>query len=413
MNRCYLKKAFAFSIIAIGTFALLYAGNEKVLPSFLSQKYNDAIQKKKLKKEYSQSIVGFGDSSTIIEPNIRTFEQEKKTSLRTTSKELAFEFSGLSSNIKVYNADNKDGSLKYGGQNLKFAWLMSFPNSGTSYTLKMISRISERTTATNYGKEHEDTSGNSFVFGPKYTHGPFRSYEDYPIPDGYILTKTHCGSRCTSCHPNRYVETEWSFLQECLSGHREIHFDDEVFIEKKAYSQDYIKRAVHLIRDPFDNIVSRFHLNWNHKSKLQDHQWLESHPRNAEGFQKWCQDADLEYVLEEKAMHYRNIPNFYDIPCRAEFFKYIQWHNRAFQVIEKMDIPELVIHYEDYKESFNQTISTIASFLELEVVGEAPEYFWSDYSAYYSESQHEYIVNMIQSLSTKTTWNKLAERYNF
>lgn len=54
---------------------------------------------------------------------------------------------------------------------LEIAWLMSFPNSGTSYTTRLIRRASLTSSASNYGKEN--LSGDSVpVFADQPT-GPY------------------------------------------------------------------------------------------------------------------------------------------------------------------------------------------------------------------------------------------------
>ena len=297
---------------------------------------------------------------------------------------------------------------------IKFSWLMSFPNSGTSYTLKMATSISQSTMASNYGQERTDEFGNSLLFGNKYPFGPFRGHENLPIPSGYMLTKTHCGSRCTSCHPSKYVETEWSFKQKCLTGKRILTSGaGQTVTELQAYDEKFIKKAVHLIRNPFDNIVSRFHLHWKHQKAKGDDSWILSHPKNATGFQEWCKDSDKEYFEDERELYYANIPNLDDIPCHAEFFRYTQWHNRAFQVIKKMDIPSLILHYEDYDENFDETISKVASFLELKIVGDPSEYYRNNYGDYYNDKQRQFAIHMINLLSTKQTWDSLKNRYGY
>jgi hypothetical protein len=82
----------------------------------------------------------------------------------------------------------------------KMVWLMSFPNSGTSYTMTMVSRASNRSIATNYGREVTvPPTLNTPLYpdqdwsyqGPYYNPNPRR-----PLPDDYILVKTHCGGKC-------------------------------------------------------------------------------------------------------------------------------------------------------------------------------------------------------------------------
>jgi hypothetical protein len=82
----------------------------------------------------------------------------------------------------------------------KMVWLMSYPNSGTSYTMTMVARASNRSIATNYGREVTVPPtlntplypGQDWSYqGPYYNSNPRR-----PLPDDYILVKTHCGGKC-------------------------------------------------------------------------------------------------------------------------------------------------------------------------------------------------------------------------
>ena len=106
------------------------------------------------------------------------------------------------------------------------AWLMSFPNSGTSYTMLMVKTVTSLDTASNYsGKKHgkdglgvsllttNETSSSSA--GPPFWVSPTSSSFSHPSK-GYILTKTHCGSRCTNCSMSNYLESHDTFLQHCL-----------------------------------------------------------------------------------------------------------------------------------------------------------------------------------------------------
>lgn len=127
------------------------------------------------------------------------------------------------------------------------AWLMTYPNSGTTYTLKMIQQYTSTTTATNYGNE-QDVHNTSIPVHPSMTDGPFLRLLDRQLPSQYILTKTHCGGTALSSDPGDYVETTRSFEVACRSGNR---IQNESKYET-TYSMDIPKRAVHLLRNPFD-----------------------------------------------------------------------------------------------------------------------------------------------------------------
>lgn len=92
-----------------------------------------------------------------------------------------------------------------GTSSLQIAWLMSFPNSGTSYTSKLIRHVSLTRTASNYGNEERGAVGLSVAVFSDQPTGPFYQnafiHPEYTLPQNYALTKTHCGCRCEMCGP--------------------------------------------------------------------------------------------------------------------------------------------------------------------------------------------------------------------
>lgn len=295
---------------------------------------------------------------------------------------------------------------------MKFSWLMSYPNSGTSYTMRMTTLVSQRMTASNYGKEHIGLDGSTIVFDEKkYASGPFPKNETLLIPKGYMLTKTHCGARCTSCAPNKYLLTLPEYQEECLRGDRKVKKSEGK--NRVHYSPEIIERAVHLYRNPFDNIVSRFHLHWNSEKKINsDSEWINAHPRNATGFRLWCHQMDVKFPHKERDL-YGQVPDLALIPCHSEFYRYVQWHNLASEVVRTMDIPLHIMHYEDYDDDFDKTVADLFSFLELEKIGKAPEFHSGDYSDHYSSNEREAAIAMMKSFASNSTWFALSNRYEF
>ena len=248
------------------------------------------------------------------------------------------------------------------------AWLMSFPNSGTSYTMSMIKTVTALNPASNYGKESHGEDGlgvslftanetSSSSAGPPFWVSPTNTSLSHPSK-GYILTKTHCGSRCTNCSMSKYLESHDMFLQHCLEGRYKVKDDGGQLIDKVgSYNKELVKRAVHLIRDPFDNVVSRFHLHYKHFVQRNQTDQLNLYPRSREGFRKFCSYEGERYYSEEKqSWAYRAVfDTVKDVPCHADFYRYIQWHNLAFITTWNLDIPSLVIHYENYTNNFQKT----------------------------------------------------------
>ena len=78
------------------------------------------------------------------------------------------------------------------------AWLMSFPNSGTSFTMTMVARSSNRSFATNYGDEvTAHNQSDTLSIYPRRPEGPYwagmsgQIASPRELPDKYIITKTH------------------------------------------------------------------------------------------------------------------------------------------------------------------------------------------------------------------------------
>jgi hypothetical protein len=108
-----------------------------------------------------------------------------------------------------YASTSNGTSSLYTGkpQSLQIAWLMSFPNSGTSYTSKLIRHVSLTRTASNYGNEERAAIGLSRAVFDDQPTGPFwqdtHIHPEYTLPQNYALTKTHCGGRCEMCGPSQ------------------------------------------------------------------------------------------------------------------------------------------------------------------------------------------------------------------
>jgi hypothetical protein len=127
--------------------------------------------------------------------------------------------------------------------------------------------------------------------------------DDYHPTRGYLLTKTHCGGRCDVCGPEGYIENHQIFSRRCVEGyHTENDADTGESIEvMDHYSTDLVAGAVHLIRDPFDNVISRFHLTLNRFGRKNQSDKLAKYPRSKEGFRALCMDWGNSFYDEEKA----------------------------------------------------------------------------------------------------------------
>ncbi|KAL7555687.1 hypothetical protein ACA910_015239 [Epithemia clementina (nom. ined.)] len=199
-------------------------------------------------------------------------------------------------------------------------WLMSFPNSGTNFTMSMILRATNRSTATNYGSESQwkalvnvpalgasddgidaATSQNNGVVptGPFLTKDSL--WQHLELPDSWILTKTHCvwhdpdgrereSLKCSngdlepSSKEKSLVLPVEKFTESCASGHRLVSMSSsdsgngpisttasslaspvDATKEVLYYSSSLVGKTTHLIRHPLENLVSRFHFDVKNK----------------------------------------------------------------------------------------------------------------------------------------------------
>ena len=314
----------------------------------------------------------------------------------------------------------------------ELVWLLSFPNSGTSYTLRIVSEVSNRSTASNYGAKTTNTHDNEDVMSQvllhqNLTNGPFRTgTRPYrPLPDKYLLTKTHCGSRCVPCGPNAYLETQRSFQRACRSCPIPKDNDDDDKKKKSEwtdvlYPSHLIKKAVHLVRNPLDNVVSRFHLARQQLTAQKD---AYVYPNNVTGFQEWCRMLDTSYTKKEKGNHWidEDLQRLWQgVPCHSEFFEFAQWHNLAYTTTQHFlnlqsggnddDDNVRIVRYENYHNDWRGTIQSLLDFLELEAVDwdKATRFHMSSYHEdYYTDQEKSNIRNLLHDLSSVPMWRIL------
>jgi hypothetical protein len=323
---------------------------------------------------------------------------------------------------KKYDEQNeKENVLNHNQQGkklLEIAWLMSFPNSGTTYTNHLIQDYTNTTTATNYGQE-QDTKKESVSVFPDSIDGPFFRYPSWSLPPRYLLTKTHCGGECDDCQTpgsKEYINTVEAFEKACCTGKR-IFNNTKV---RTTYSSDIPKRAVHLIRDPFDNIVARLHLKerrWGrHHNDTKYEERVDLFNKTKEGFRAYCGFRDIrsfkqefrQRILSDELLGYAK-----QIPCYAQFISYTQWHNHAIQLVAKKSIPILTLFYEDYALDWDKTVNQILNFLSLTPAqGAKAEKFilGKHYDDFYNEEEKVAAMKLLQTLASTELWDML-QRY--
>lgn len=247
-------------------------------------------------------------------------------------------------------------------------------------------------------------------------HGPFFHRPDMPHPE-YVLTKTHCTGYCDDCGPEDYVVTSTKqFTNGCATSSIP---DPRTGIKQKAeYSSTIPVKIVHLLRNPFDNLVSRLHLEIKKRpefSNLTDddrHSLLSS----KEGFLSWCVYVDTKFEKEEK---HTNLFSedlkqiFKELPCHADWFRYIQWHNYAISMIDDLDIPTHTMYYEDYDTKYNVTVDTLFNFLSLERINNPLDFIaGKSYHSFFTKENFQAAIRLVQTLATPKSWELIKHYFD-
>lgn len=182
------------------------------------------------------------------------------------------------------------------------------------------------------------------------------------------------------------------------------------------YDEAIVHKAIHMMRNPYDNIVARFHLVWKRETRKDD-SYADKFPNTADGFRAWCRERDamtdfLEDPWLSKVLQDVKLDDFF---CHQEFLLYIQWHNLAFEAIRELGIPTLVILYEDYATDFDLASRRLLHFLQLqEEVVDGDDDDDSDafkagktYLDFYSPTEKASIAKFLFELASDDTWEYL------
>jgi len=318
-------------------------------------------------------------------------------------------------------------------QQHKIVWLLSFPNSGTSYTLENVMRLTNRSVATQYGHEALRASGKIVPVlsdrdhGHRPDHGPF-----WLAPHGtsfprYVLTKTHCAGFCSACKRLDAFVSPDTFLEGCRQTTRGEWASDALQVFR---DRTYLpSKAVHLIRHPLDNLVSRMHLGVReHGIRLG----LDagSNSSNRKNLLRWCAHIDDIFELSGYTGAWLTFTDrakelFRNFPCYSDLFRYVQWHNMALEVMENLGraddvanfgrVPVHVVYHEDYTTRYNATVHGLLDFLHLSSQVDddreaSPFVSGKTYLSYYNRTEWMTAAHIVQFLASPKVW-ELLRRY--
>lgn len=327
---------------------------------------------------------------------------------------------------------SSDLNTNTSSDDISICWLMSYPNSGTSFTMRLARIDSNSTAATNYPLETHDNNGSLIthasldsVLSLYPTHNqkgqsprpPFILHPHMNRPSKYILTKTHCAGPCTGCKPKRYRTNATFFAKECQNSHsNHDHYEPQ--------SMNAVKKVVHLVRDPMDNAVSNYHLELKEYKRKGEDEKFKIFTNDREGFRKFCKIQDAKYVKEEQKLFGEEKWNILkDVPCHALFFSYAQWHSHAYEITTKntgmnmfdAPVPRLNMFYEDYgNATYHDSKAKLFTFLELEDIQERAIFHQGKTyrDEFFTKEEITKIMKLIKFFAIGEVWDLLLQRYD-
>ena len=273
------------------------------------------------------------------------------------------------------------------------------------------------TTATNYGVP-EVHDNPPVPVRPDEDVSPYWHYQSRPKPRR-VLTKTHCDTVLTFPEFEKGCRT---IAINNSSGHPEEY----------QYNASLVAAAIHLIRHPLDNIVSRKHHMLRKEVNtgiLTEQQAHERFPETAQGLVNWC-DYKLNKTRSWQQFVPKGLnaiaPDLTSVPCYGDLMYYIQWHNLAAKTLLLYKIPSMVLYYEDYAADYNATIRQLYEFvfrghtnqsdsttpLPLDWNHHVPFENSKVYHDYFTPTQQAAVQQAVATLSTKPAWSLLDRYYN-
>ena len=265
--------------------------------------------------------------------------------------------------------------------------------------------VTNRTTATNSGQEV-----SSRVPLRSDSGAPFIRFPEMMLPNNLVvLTKAHCTGFCFGCEP---ATDAGAFEKSC----RTASWSSPSGLKKTVYEADVVEKAVHIIRNPYDNIVSRMHHGLSHQEKLgYSDKELESMERDTpERFQAWCKLIDKRFasLVPESVAGRDDAARLLAVPCHADFIRYVEWHNKAVETLNQLEIPVYNLYYENYDINFNATIAKLYDFLGHPMVG-SPFPFESGktYLDKFTTNHMREVAYLVRSLASDDVWTLIRHYF--
>jgi hypothetical protein len=187
-----------------------------------------------------------------------------------------------------------------------------------------------------------------------------------------------------------------------------LEVQDDGSLERtfSQYKPDRLAKAIHLIRDPFSNIVSRFLLENEIPGREANH-----FDKTRQGFRKYCRSIDNLFAQNEQKMVYLEdeiLDLIRKVPCHEDFIRYVEWHNLAFSTADDFQLPTYVLHYEWYSSRYEKTVRELLQFLELDQKAEPLPFRSNNTYNYFTSEERAALKEAFQMMASFKTWKHLS-----
>jgi hypothetical protein len=140
-------------------------------------------------------------------------------------------------------------------------------------------------------------------------------------------------------------------------------------------------------------------------------------PSTPESFREYCSVYNQRYLKDEQAsilFSKELLELTAKVPCRADFFRYVEWHNQAFALEDDMELETLVIQYDSYTTQFNETSAKLLNFVYLPERAEAEPFVAGKayQDEYFTKEERQAVKETLQTLATRTTWKNIKHYFD-
>jgi hypothetical protein len=289
----------------------------------------------------------------------------------------------------------------------RIVWFMTLQNGGTHFAMTLVQRATDYSMASNYGDAVTLDGDYSLPIHPRYKEGPYwpglggatkLGATPRKLPEKYVLVETICNSSTPENH--RSLQ---EFVNDCRTAYGRTS-PDVSQLQQYQYPTYRVAKAVHLIRNPFHQIMEQFEEDY--KTHLKDAKWREKHPDSREGLLQWCKDADSNLNPAEYIASATTVRMIQATTCANRILEYSHWHNRAFEVVDELKLEGMVIKYEEFEdEKLESTLDAIVEFLELPPKLKMPsQRIPEDLDNYFSEQEQKDMQHLMERLASEQTW---------